>query len=562
MSDFSGLYVAYSGLTAARRGIDVTGNNITNVNTDGYSRRRLELVSESGPTVPAIWSRFAGAGSGVRVADVTRFRDQFLEVRAALEHGAQQHLDRVNTVLQRLERLLAEPGDTGIAAQLTTFWSSFDEVANNPSSTPARVQLLERASTLANTFRHLTGEIGAMRTEAVNQLQAMIADVNAKADTVAQLNQAIKSTLVAGLDAGDLLDRRDKLAQEVAGQVGAQIRPGEFGSVTLVVGGSALVSDSRAEHLTIDDSGPALTIRWEKDGFPATIASGAVGGMLETVNEVLPGYRADLDTIAMRLRDDVNALHGGVGGTLDVGAQDLSAAGSLAFDVSLDGGAFTTVSVAGADWSGTGGAAALQAALQASVDAALGAGGATVTVTGGDGSPLAVSVTPPGGSELRVRAMAGNAGFATLLGSTAVGLDGIGGRAFFGGTDAATLSVAIAGNPDAVAAGTAAGGPLSGSRALDLAELGSSPTGTDTLYRSFVVALGVDAQTTAHRLSIQTTTTSQVDSARESISGVDIDQEMVGMVQFQHAYDAAARYLTAVDEMLSTLIQRTGRVGL
>jgi flagellar hook-associated protein 1 FlgK len=307
-----------------------------------------------------------------------------------------------------------------------------------------------------------------------------------------------------------------------------------------------------------------VVIRWQKDNFPATVDAGAAGGLLESINSVLPGYRSDLDAVAVRLRDDVNALHAGITGSIAVADQDQSATPSLDFQVALNGGGMVTASVAGADWSGAGGAAALQASLQAAFDAAIGAGTSTVTVTGGSGSPLAVSVVPTGTNELQVQAVTGNPGSAVLLGTTGVGLDGVGGRAFFTGTDAASLALSplVDGVPDAVAAAAEGGGALDGSRALALAELGSSPTGADSLYRSFVVTLAVDGQTTAHRHEIQSQTAEQVDRAREGVSGVDIDEEMVNMVQFQHAYDASARYMTAVDDMLATLILRTGRVGL
>jgi flagellar hook-associated protein 1 FlgK len=175
-----------------------------------------------------------------------------------------------------------------------------------------------------------------------------------------------------------------------------------------------------------------------------------------------------------------------------------------------------------------------------------------------------VSVVPTGTNELSISAVPGNPGLATLLGDTALGLDGIGGRSFFAGTDAAslTLSPSVEGLPDALAAATAAGGALAASVALAVAELGVSQNGADSLYRSFVVTLAVDGQTTAHRHEIQSQTAAQVDGARAAVSEVDIDEEMVHMVQFQHAYEASARYMTAVDDVLATLILRTGRVGL
>ncbi len=162
-----------------------------------------------------------------------------------------------------------------------------------------------------------------------------------------------------------------------------------------------------------------------------------------------------------------------------------------------------------------------------------------------------------------MQATARTPGFATLLGTTGVGADGVGGRHFFTGIDAGSFACRadVAGNPLAVAAGTAAGGPLDGSRALDLAELATSTTGADSVYRQMIVQLGVDTQTTKNRRDIQRRRPRTSTTARNAQSGVNIDEEMVSMVQFQHAYEAAATFMTTIDSILDTLINHTGGWG-
>jgi flagellar hook-associated protein 1 FlgK len=197
--------------------------------------------------------------------------------------------------------------------------------------------------------------------------------------------------------------------------------------------------------------------------------------------------------------------------------------------------------------------------MQTAINTAIGAGNATVAVTGGNGSALSIGVTGTGTNSLIVRANGANTGFATLLSTTGIGSDGVGGRRFFTGTGASDLAVAtgVAANPSAVAAGVAGSGPLDGSRALDLAELADDRNGADATYRSVVVQLGVDVQTMANRSDIQSRATQALDDARAQVSGVSLDEEMTNLVQFQHAYDAAARFLSAIDEMLDTLVNRT-----
>ncbi|HET9728204.1 MAG TPA: flagellar basal body rod C-terminal domain-containing protein, partial [Acidimicrobiia bacterium] len=295
----------------------------------------------------------------------------------------------------------------------------------------------------------------------------------------------------------------------------------------------------------------------------AKLTSGKAGGELQAINVTIPGYIANMNSLAVQLRDTVNNLHGAITGEIATGAQDLSSLPSLSFNVNFNGGGWVNVGVAPADYSGATGAADLQQAIQDGLDTTLGAGNATATVTGGNGSPLEISIAPTAGSSLLVQAIPGDAGLTTLLGTTAVGTDGIGGRQFFSGTDANTLALSsdVAGNPNAVAAGIASGGGLDTSRALDLADLGSATTGPDAYYRQLIVQLGVDSQTAQRRADIQQQSTTNLDNSRSAQSSVNLDEEMTNMVEFQHAYEAAARFLTAIDQMLDTLVNHTGVVG-
>ena len=125
MSDFAGLRLALSALQAQQRGVATAAQNAANVNTEGYSRQRVDLESIGAPSVPAIFSTYNRTSGGVRVAAITRYRDQFLELRAALEHSNSASLSQQATSMTRIEQLFNEPSDDGIAQQLSAFWSGF-----------------------------------------------------------------------------------------------------------------------------------------------------------------------------------------------------------------------------------------------------------------------------------------------------------------------------------------------------------------------------------------------------------------------------------------------------
>ncbi|MFZ5850252.1 MAG: flagellar hook-associated protein FlgK [Actinomycetota bacterium] len=457
---FDALGVALSGLYAQRRGLDVTGQNVANANTDGYSRQRVVLEAVGAPATPAMHAVWDGAGGGVRTGELQRLRDTFLEARAQTEHGRAAQLETRQGVLAQVEQLLGEPGGTGLASTLSDFWSGWSDVANRPGDLAARSQLLQRGGTLAAGLRQAYQGLAAQWTAQREQLGAVVAEVNTAATNIAELNQAILRARQAGLPAGELQDRRDLLVMGLADKVGAAARPGADGVVDVYLGGSALVRGATAEQLSLTGAADLsaagtdpVTIRWARDATPALVAAGTAGGALDALNGTLPAYAGRLDAVAADLAAKVNAQH-----------------------------------AAGYDLSGV-----------------------------------------PGG-------------------------------AFFTGSTAATLAVALT-DPGRVAAAATAGGTLDGGNAAKLAALATDPASPDRGYRQLVVDLGVDAQTTNRRVDIQRGVAAQVDAAREAQSGVSLDEEMTRMLAYQRAYEGASRVLTSVDQTLDTLINRTGLVG-
>jgi flagellar hook-associated protein FlgK len=454
MSDFNGLRIALSSLYAQRKALQVTGQNIANVNTEGYSRQRVELIADSGPVTPAIQSRYPGPGMGVLTGDTTRLRDQFLELRGYQEHAVHAGLEESQRVLSRIELAFDEPSDDGLSALISGFLAAFDDVANSPDDLAARSQLIEQARTLTAGFSQLDAALATQRSSSIDELASVVDEVNNAATRVAELNQNITSAINNGFSPNELMDQRDLLIGQLAEQVGVTVRPGENGTVDVFVGGTALVRGNRASELRVEvGTDPAQTVRvtWASDSYPAGV-SGAAGGLLGAVNEVIPRYRNGLSAVITQLADEVNTLH--------------------------------------------------------------------------------------------------RTGFA---------LDGSTGRDFFvtNASGAVEVNPAIAADPRLVAAAAAAGATRDGSLAQRIAEL----TGPGSTYHQLVVDLGVESQAVNRRAEVQASIVQHVDAARESAAGVNLDEEMTAMLQFQHAYDAAARFLTAIDQALDTLINSTGLVG-
>ena len=454
MSDFNGLRIALSSLYAQRKALQVTGQNIANVNTEGYSRQRVEMAANSGPTTPAIESRYSGPGMGVLTGDTTRLRDQFLEVRGYQEHAVDAGLKESQSVLSRIELAFDEPSDDGLSKLISSFLSAFDDVANNPEDLAARAQLVEQGTTLMAGFTQLDAALATQRQSSVEELTSTVDEVNQAAARIAELNQNISSAINNGFSPNELMDQRDQLIAKMAEQVGVTVRPGENGAIDVFVGGTAIVRGAHVSPLRVEvGTDPAQTVRvvWAADSYPAGVA-GAAGGLVSAANDVIPRYRAGLQAVAQQVADDVNALH-----------------------------------------------------------------------------------------------------------RTGYALDGSPGLDFFTTDSSGRLQVnpAIVADPSLVAASASAGASRDGSVAQQIAEL----TGVGDTYHRLVVGLGVESQAVNRRVDVQAAILEHVDAARESAAGVNLDEEMTSMLAYQHAYDAAARFLTAVDQTLDTLINQTGLVG-
>jgi flagellar hook-associated protein 1 FlgK len=464
VSGFSSLVTASTALRAQQRAIDVTGQNVANVNTDGYSRQRAELRSIGANTVPAIHSVGDGVGGGVTADQVSRIRDAFLESRAQVEHATSARLTVESSTLSQVEDAFREPGTTGIQSMLAEMWAGFDAVANVPGNLAARSQLLERAGTLAAGVRTTSATLEQQWASTRESLQALVTDVNAATDSIAELNKAIRSATQAGLPVNELSDQRDALVLSLSDKIGATSSAAEFGQVNVLVGGTSLVSGSTSLALRLAGSS---TARGAAAAPPQVLTSpgnsvlrvdGTAAGQLTALSTTLPHYLEELDGFATALADAVNTQH---------------RAGT-----DLDGG--TDVDLFGST----------------------------------DGKPLT----------------------------------------------AANLGVAVTDARKLAAASTAVAS-LDNRNADALSQLGST-SGLDASYRQIITSLGVSAAVSSRNVGIQAVITSQVDDDRESVSGVSLDEEMTNMLAYQHGYQAAARMVTTVDEMLDVLINRTGRVGL
>lgn len=470
VSTFGSLATAYSGLAAARAGIDVTGQNIANAGTAGYTRQRVTQNS-----IPATQTGFmrgtaALAGQGVSVDGIARLASLTLDAGVRVAAGSSAYADARATALSALETGLHEPGKDGLSAKLDAFWSSWSELASHPDDPGAASAVLGAAGTVVAALAAGSKAVDAQWSSVRGTLTGQVAQLNGAAEQVADLNGQIRTALASGGNANELLDQRDLLTQQIATLAGGTTRTNADGTVDVLLGGNPLVQGTDARSVALGGGerladGTAVALTWTTGTAGAVgLGGGSIGGALAVLapasgtgtGGALAEASASYDAVATRLATTVNALH-----------------------------------AAGTTPAGTTGAPFFS--LAAGVPAA-----------------QALGVVP---------------------------------------TDAGGLATRNA------------AGELDDSFADALARLGASSDGADQVWATFVAGVGTASRSATSETTMTGLALTNARNQQQSSAGVDLDEENVNLLSYQHAYQGAARVLTAVDEMLDTIINRVGLVG-
>lgn len=305
---FAGLNTALSALRYQQVALDVANNNIANVDTDGYVRRRAEAGSVGATGQTALWSTYDGHGDGVTTQAVTRLTDALLDARSRRENATLSYLTAQQTVLDRVETGINEPGDDGVTAALQELRSAFQDLVSDPGGTAARQAVLDKADAVATAFQTQSDNIAAELADQQSHATTLVQQVNDAAAELARLNQTIRTAQVNNTDVGTLEDQRDLLALDLAKLTGATVTVRDDGQYDLAVNGVALVSGQTATAMTVDTGADPVTVAVGGSPVPSGF-QGELGGVVDVLTTTLPAYQARLDAIAQQFADEINAQH-------------------------------------------------------------------------------------------------------------------------------------------------------------------------------------------------------------------------------------------------------------
>lgn len=307
------LQIGISGLRASQAALTVTGHNIVNANTDGYSRQVLGQSTMSPQKVGGNWM-----GSGVNVDTVQRVYDQFLTSQLWRDTASFNHFEVLANNAEQIDSLLADAG-TGIQPGLEKMFGTMQTVVDNPASLAAREVLLSESQGLIDRFNLIDDRLQSQNKILNGQLQVTAEEVTEKAKAIAELNQEIQhaKSSASGVEPSDLLDRRDQLVKELSELVQVKVIEQDDSMWNITIGkGQPLVVGKEYNELaagsgSTDASRSELFLKTSRgtQQISTAIVGGQLGGMLEFRATVLDPVRNELGRLALVINQSFNEQH-------------------------------------------------------------------------------------------------------------------------------------------------------------------------------------------------------------------------------------------------------------
>lgn len=686
ISSFSGIEVAKRALQTNQAALSTINHNISNANTKGYTRQRVNFTSTTPfPHVGIDQAKLSGQlGTGVTAGSITRIRDSFVDTQYRTETSKLGYWSAKAELLSQMETIMNEPSDSGINATMDQFWNALQDLAVHPQNDGARRVVRERGVALASTFTYSYQSLKSIQKDYRNEIDVTQTEINSKLRSINEINKQIASLEPHGFITNDLYDQRDVLIDELSKIANIKVEYRSSGGLAtaeaegivdiyLATPEGDVLKDSDGRpiklvdatsktaygmHITYENrqvsDSPVTGIKFfELDGvsgfkgMSTTIqadsndntvfqlssiddfkTNGLLKGYMEgygykdkegNVKGIYNDMLADLDTMVFTFANHFNQVHKAGWSINEIFAKEQSDIG-LFFDLG-DATASNYAGIAGKikvhqtilDDVQNIAAAAEGNVLAGQMDRGKNPDGSSQVSTGIVGNPtfsgifdskgyddtvkdikLELQYTPgkkasadgqtaavPGTWEYRITKPDGTAltdfaelkadskGIATINGLTidVRSVLNLPVREFTDQKNPKTENWTITfpkkgySSVDSAFAGN-------GSNALALANVkdtalsfGGNVSNVQTYYQGIIGKMGDLSSESTKMLEVAEVLQTSVDTRRQSITSVSLDEEMANMVQFQHAYNAAARVLTSLDECLDKIINGLGTVG-
>ncbi len=550
-SAFFGLNIARSGLFVSQRALHVVSHNIANANTPGYSRQRLDMKQYPPDVLPGLYGTL---GTGVDAESVIQIREEFFDKKSRVETSKEHSWQIRQEVLDNIETIFNEPSETGIRQVVDNFFSALSELSKSPDSLTTRALVRQRAIAYTESVGAMYHQLKELQEQIDFQVRSTVNQINGFAEQIRDLNKSIFLTELDGSISNDLRDQRNLVLDKLSELTEITYHEDPNRHFTVFIGGKPLVSHYDMEKLKVvdrenlknpDDLHKLCDVQWEK-GSKVYLRSGELSQLINMRDDIkgdkkgIPYYIDKLNYYTDRMSSEINRIH------------------QNGFDLNGNKGVlfFTKEGMSSAEYE--------EYLMEQGLN-----GGKPMDFTKQVMDGVSVDYSVEKNNKIMARNIRNilennpdnfNKSIKRLSDGNFYMVDRI-------PTDQLKLSEDLDLDLNKFAASASADGvPGDGHNALRMMEMrynkeqfawGSS----DDFVKSLISNLGVDAEEAKRMKDNQSNLLVEIENKRQSVMGVSFDEEVSEMIKFQHAYNANARMLTTMDEILDTLINRLGTVG-
>jgi flagellar hook-associated protein 1 FlgK len=622
-----GLEIGRRGVQAHQQALAVTGHNLDNVSTEGYSRQRVEIVPFAPIYLPGLnRAETAGQiGQGAMVERIERIRDELLDKRIIAQSSGEGYWNVRDRYINEMEQLYLETGSNSVRSKMDRFWDSWQELSQHAADSEFRTAVLQRGKTLIDGIHNHYNGLTRLQTQVDEDIQITVDRVNSLTRQIASLNGNIQRSKAMGDNPNDLMDRRDLLVDQLSSIIDVTVSQRDPDEFMVHTSGQILVQGqiSRQFDMRKDvDSEGFSHVFWRDTGSEIVFTRGSLGALMELRDVTIEDEIQNLDNMTMNFTDLVNEIHREAYGANGITGNNFFS--EYPFVTNVNGNY---------DRSGDGifdssyiyrinGQNSLEPQAQPGFEGVITLSGAetdinipyysTDTVTdiisriNNSGAEVVARLNRDGRLSLKgtpadlVNGQRVNPDFVIRhVEDSGHFLTGYAGLLLEAGPEGAfnwaqadavaslrggaedyalapiahpagwiEINPALLKDPSSVAAGFGfndrAANPGNGDAAAAIAAIRNSPVMVgrlstfDDYFADSVGRIGLLGEQSRDSLATENTLMKFLREWRQSISGVNIDEELANMIRYQHGYNAAARFITTVNSMLDTIINRMG----
>ncbi|MDQ0202831.1 flagellar hook-associated protein FlgK [Pectinatus haikarae] len=583
-STFSGLNTVYTGIQAHQLALDTVGQNLSNDSTEGYSRQSVNLVATKATSQTTLYGT-SYVGSGVASASITRARDTFADKNYWNENSTNSYYEAVQNNYTVVENVFndSEISDTevGLQSSINSFWETWQSLGTDASSSDERISTRDTAVTMADKIKSMASDMQSQISTNYSQLQADVSSVNTITAQIADLNKSIIQLEANGGSANDLRDQRDELVDNLSKYLKVNVTEKSNGSYTISSDGSNLVDEGSSVELATQASNNSqygvtdYTLTIKATGTIFNPSDGEIKALQDNVStnksyiDKLADYSAFFLTTFNAQHKEGYGIDGANSGngTTDTnffGEDENSYQWIDEKSSSTEGYEDAYVEKTNSSDGTTEKLRGISLINELTVNSKITADGGTnyIATKGANKYTDSASYTDTNGNTVKTGDYIDANGNKVDYADRITASNGTAGTA--DGTNAVSLSTLF---------NTSLGDATSISDTVKTAAgmvdssgnyTGYSSTGNLSLndyYNDTMTKLGSDSSNVDDYVTKTTSTLTELDNTRQSVSGVNWNEELTNMIKYQQGYSACARILTTMDEMLDKLINSTGTVG-